>query len=266
MNAPLPDPPLSPPRFQFRLRDLLMLMAIVSLMLALTTQWRHIGLVASCFAAGVLVGVWRKSPRVLVASLAGLCVFLATYAAAWVQIGTNEQMNGLWNRDSYLLRRVDELLDEHRQAHGVYPESLAELEDSQQYLHRNQAGQVINRWSQPLVYRRTAQGYDVISLGRDRLPGGRGEDEDLSSPRSVTRVVPSRLPLRTFLFNTNGSGGVFLAALIGSLVTANLGWQMPRLSLSPVPLAFSVVVIVAGAACVAFFLAEVYVAAGNSGH
>jgi hypothetical protein len=175
-------------------------------------------------------------------------------------------MNGLWNRDSYLLRRVDELLDEHRQAHGAYPEVLAELEDPNRQLLRNAANELTDRWSQPLVYRQTEQGYDLISLGRDGLPGGRGEDEDLSSPRSVTRVVPSRLPLRTFLFNTNGSGGVFLAALIGSLVTANLGWQMPRLSLSPVPLAFSVVVIVAGAASVAFFLAEVYVAAGNSGH
>jgi hypothetical protein len=243
-----------------------MLMAIVSLVLALTTQWRHVGLVVGCFAAGALVGVWRMSPRLLVASLAGLCVFLATYAAAWVQLGTNEQMNGRWNRDSYLLRRVDELLDEYRQARGVYPESLAELEDSQQYLQRNQAGQVINRWSQPLVYRQTAQGYDVISLGRDRLPGGRGEDEDLSSPGSVTRLVSSRLPLRTFFFDTNGSGGVFLAALIGSLVTANLGWQMPGLSLSPVRVACSVIVIIAGAAWVAFFLAEVYVAAGNSGH
>jgi hypothetical protein len=267
MNSPSPDPPPLPPsRFQFRLRDLFVLMATVSLVLALTTQWRHVGLVAGCFAAGILVGVWRSSPRLLIGSLAGLCVFIATYAAAWVQIGTNEQMNGPWNDDGYQLRRVDELLDEYRQAQGVYPDSLAELEDPQQYLQRNAAGQVINRWSHPLVYRQTEQGYDVISLGRNGRPGGWGADEDSSSPRSLTRLVSPRLPLRTFFFDTNGSWGVFLAALIGSLVTANLGWQMPRLSLSPVRVACSVIVIIAGAAWVAFFLAEVYVAAGNSGH
>lgn len=44
----------------------------------------------------------------------------------------------------------------------------------------------VDPWKRPYVYRspgeRNAQGFDLMSLGRDGKPGGEGEDEDIGRP------------------------------------------------------------------------------------
>lgn len=253
---------------QFTLRQLLLVMGLLSVSLALTTQWRHIGFVLACFFVACAVGTWRKHAGMFFAGLTGLIVFVTTYAAAWVQLGDNFTMNSEYLRgDTYLLRQLDAALAQHAQEEGAFPQTLEELDNSQREFPVDEEGRLIGQWRQSVHYRRLAEGYELATLGRDGEPGGLGGDADLESPGSSRSKAPSlRLPFRYFAFEANGSWGVFLAALVGSLMTANLAWSLPKQLPNRNQLLGAVIVIAVGASVVAVFLAGFYVAAGNSGH
>lgn len=255
-----------PRPFQFHLGQLLILIAVLSLVLALTTQWKHVGFVLACFLVGVIVGGWRRHDKLLIASLAGLAVYVATFAASWVSLGTAHHMDHAhWIWDEMAIAHLDHELGKHYELHGEYPSSLGDIDNQNPFV--NEAGQPVNRWNHPLSYRRTETGYDLASLGRDGRMGGAGFDADYYSRGSETAYVPSRLPAREFLFETEGSTGVFWAAVITAVIAANIGWQIPKSKASPRAMLLATLVTVVAASIVAFFLAAFYVVVSNaSGH
>jgi len=65
--------------------------------------------------------------------------------------------------------------------HHRFPRSLAELPQRVGYAVR-----IVDGWGRPLIYRQEGESAIVLlSLGRDRRPGGVGDDEDVQEKLSV---------------------------------------------------------------------------------
>ncbi len=81
------DTPVKRERVQFSIRHLLLAFLSLSVLLALATQFKHVGFVAFCFLAATVVGWWLRKWRLMFAGLTALCVFIISYVACWTQIG-----------------------------------------------------------------------------------------------------------------------------------------------------------------------------------
>ena len=87
------QPPRPPWPVQFSIRHLLVFVLAVSVLLALTTQLRHVGFTAFCFLAAAGIGKWRHKRWLAAASVTALLVFTITYLTCWVSLGYASVMN-----------------------------------------------------------------------------------------------------------------------------------------------------------------------------
>ena len=81
------DTPVKRERVQFSVLHLLLAFVFLSVLLALVTQFKHVGFVAFCFLAATVVGWWLRKWRLMLAGLTALCVFVISYAACRIQNG-----------------------------------------------------------------------------------------------------------------------------------------------------------------------------------
>jgi len=255
-------------RIQFTFRHLILLFLVLSGVLALTTQFRHVGFAMSCFLVTAVAG-WRlRKRRLMLAGITASCVFVITYSACWVQIGQLRVMDRhSYAMTQYALANVGEGLEEYAQDRGEYPDSLDDLvRAGNGRWPLDSSGRLSDGWGQPFDYGTTMEGFELTSLGRDGLRGGVGLDADISWSEAQT-VGAIRVPLRQFLFDTPGSVSVFWMAVLAS-VAAGFVWhgvdQDPFLTTRWRLL--GVLVTTISAALVAVFLAAFHVAASQSGH
>ena len=74
-------------RIQFSVRHLLLAFVFLSVLLALATQFKHVGFATFCFLAAAVAGWWLRKWRLMLAGLTALCVFVISYAACRIQNG-----------------------------------------------------------------------------------------------------------------------------------------------------------------------------------
>lgn len=255
-------------RLQFSLRDIFGLFLVTGVLLTLVVQLKQIGFVASCFLAGVAIG-WRLHKWWFTsASLTALLVYVVTYAACWIEMGYAPRMHR-WPASSvrYELDQINEALIKYCGAKGAFPDSLQQLSQLEDHdLWFGKSGELLDGWRHPFHYRRIAEGFELASLGREGKPGGVGLDADVFfgdewfSPKT-------RLPLKQFLFETEGSASVFLVAFVASILAASI-WFGARHEVQPSIkwVIIGVATMAVLAVVVAAFLAAIHVDASQSGH
>jgi len=215
-------------------------------------------------------GWWLRNWRLMTAGLTAILVFVITYLACWIQMGWGPFMHQ-WP-SQYVpqhLQQIHGALLKYAEEKGNFPDSLHDLAHLENHgLPVDESGDplVLDGWDHTFHYEKTPDGVRLGSLGRDGVVGGVGLDADifLGDKLISTRT---RLPLRQFLFETAGSGGVFMAALLASVV-AGCVWYGPQTE-KPLRVRWRIVGVVAitvSAVFVAIFLAAFHVAASQSGH
>lgn len=250
---------------QFTLRQLFVLILVAAIVLALVTQLRHVGLVAAAFVVGGAGGLWRRDWRLVAASATALAIFVITYLACWLPLGTGRSMEHRSRSAArFMLEQLEGMVQRYERTYGEIPETLAEA--------TQEAGEpqfpLVDSWGSDYQYRRTSDGFELSSFGRDRKPGGAGLDADLVVTPRGWRAGPShRLPLRQFLFEADGSGPLFMVATLASFAAAAL-WYRAQPPKRPAArwLVLSLIGTVGSAVVVAIFLAAFYIAASQSGH
>jgi hypothetical protein len=261
MKFPLP-PPERPA--QFSLRHVFALMVVLSVCLALVTQLRHIGLALSIGAIGMAIGWWRHDWRLSAAAGTALSIFVLTYVASWVRMHRDPVMHSHAGSETlYVLRSTASVLEEYKLTFGAYPETLDELE-----ITFTQQRAAIDGWGELLDYERADDHFTLISRGRDRKRGGLGLDADLVLHSSgPSTVVFAPLTLRQFLYEADGSHGIYLAASIASILAA-LVWYAGNWGEEPTRSDFvwGLAIAIPTAVLTAFLLAYLYVAAAGSSH
>lgn len=254
-------------RLRFTLGQLLVFMLVLSVMLGLVTQLKHVGAVAACCLAGMLLGRVLGRPALIQASVTALLVFTITYLACWVSLGDR----GVMEFRRPLLARTElewlsDTLTKHLEAGGSLPDRLEDAPGVSSGPSRlDPSGQPLDPWGHPYQYRKTVDRFELASLGRDGRTGGVGLDADVTLDGS--RPPQTRLPISQFVFETEGSRSVFLVALVASVLSGSLWFRTARHDSLPFRAA------VAGIAAatlftvlVASFLAAFHVAASQSGH
>ncbi len=270
-TAMAPDPNANqPPRRpgQFTLQSILLLFIAVQVLLGLTVFLKHVGFVFSCFAIATGLG-WRlRKWRLMASALTGLLVFLITYLACWVGMGYQSHMHSrmaLFRRCDF--DQIEDMLVGYADENGEFPESLTDLGDPEGFSSGNdEHGNVLDPWRHPYHYKKTTDGFELATLGRDGAFGGTGLDADIYFAKS--RDPPeSRLPPKQYLLEMQASAGVFLVAVFASLMAAFIWhanhWAFDRQRRS---LILGILGTVVSAAVIAFFLASFHIAASQSGH
>jgi hypothetical protein len=259
----LPLPPAERPT-QFSLRHLFALIVGVSVCLALITQLRHIGWALSVGVVGLAIGWWRHDWRLSVASGTALSIFVLTYVASWVRMHQDPVMHSHSGSETiFVLRSSASALEEYKSVFGAYPETLDELE-----IKFSQQRAAIDGWGELIAYERVGDQFTLISRGRDRTPGGLGFDADLVFNSSgPPKIEFAPLTLRQFLYEADGSHGIFLAASIASIISA-LVWYTANWGEEPTRYDFvwGLAIAIPSAVLAAFLLAYLYVASAGSNH
>ena len=128
------------------------------------------------------------------------------------------------------------------------------------------SGEPLELWDHPFRYRRTGYDFELASLGRDGQVGGAGLDADLDADDNFNGLE-IRLPLSQFLFQTSGSGQVFVVASVAAVLAGLIWFTRPITeTTSTTPMVGAIVVTTIAAVVVAAFLAAFHVAASQSGH
>jgi len=100
-------------------------------------------------------------------------------------------------------------LSDYAREHGQFPDSLEQLPDLKEGWHP------VDPWKHPYQYGKTADGYRLLSLGRDGKPGGVGLDADIDSEQGDDILIEPTLS--QFLFEAKGGRTLFNVAIVASL-------------------------------------------------
>lgn len=243
-------------------------MLVLSVMLALVTQLKHVGAVAACCLAGMVLGRTLGKPALLQSSVTALLVFTITNLACWMSIGDSHVME---YRPSMLARAelewLSDTLAKHAEAEDALPDRLADVFGLNGWAFRqDSSGQLLDPWGHPYHYRPTGDRFELASLGRDGRSGGVGLDADVTLDGGSSPPL-TRLPISQFLFETTGSRSVFLVALAASVLSGSLWFRSTRQeSLPPKATVAGIAAATLFTVLVASFLAAFHVAASQSGH
>jgi hypothetical protein len=172
-------------------------------------------------AVGILIvrsAVWRTVRAgwrnvvfgLIVAVATALTVFILVYLAAWSEL---KQQVAVGDIAPHWVERMCSDFQEMRKAlsdfalqHGHYPELLEEVPELKDREFRD-------GWDHPYQYRKTENGFSLMSLGRDGKPGGAGLDADIDSGVQFIRFQPT---LSQFLYESAGSRTLFKVAIAAS--------------------------------------------------
>lgn len=255
-----PQPP--PRRYQFSLWYVFALMLSICMFLALVMQLRHIGFVAFCFLVGMGAGWSLRRQRLLAAATTALLVFVVTYFACWARMGYPAYMNVYQYQSRVImdLQAIADELSQYHSDHGEYPESLLQLGRlHSREIRFDDVGNPVDLWHHPIHYRRVENHFELTSFGNDGKPGGFGLNADTSSDDNLGRSV-ERIAIWHFLFETDGSIGVFWAAVVGSISAGVIWYAAQRKNeLSTKWLVTGIVATTVTAVVIAVFLAAIYV-------
>ncbi len=153
--------------------------------------------------------------RCLVALLAGLIIIVISLAAAYGAL--SDMLFPQLTHTRNTLIGAAYLVDTYKTNNGSYPDDLSPLvyrndpTNSKQFDFRD-------AWFNPLIYRVTDTGYELISYGADHSPGGVGlnADQSISSTRSLP-TGPTKPTAYQFLISSQ-SHYAWTIAIIGGVV------------------------------------------------
>lgn len=203
-------------RWQFALRDVFVVMLLLGIVLAGASQFGMLGLMSGMTLAGTGWGLYAGWLRILLGSLSAAIVFHVTLAFGWIVFGSAISASREVNWQVFLLRYVGNQLTEHRRVAGQFPQALAELHCF------SEGGMQLPRG---IEYRRAADGFELVALGRDQKPGGAGLDADLAwNDPEPGRV---RLPLGQFLLASDTGIAIAIDAVLTGLLAGCLGAARP---------------------------------------
>lgn len=213
----------------------------------------------------------RGSPklnRILLAAAVAMFVFATSLVASWWAFGRVPEMyvrdfsSLMWD-----MHRIANDLSDYKKTHGEFPDSLDAVPISYARESRD-PGARQDFWGRSYHYAKTKDGFELYTLGRDGIRGGRGLDADVVLGKESE--VDLRVPLSEFLSSTaETKQSVYVVAAIAGVCAAAVffvsgigrqdrpsGWAHKT----------SVVVVILSSIVVAVVLAMFHVAASQSGH
>lgn len=131
-------------------------------------------------------------------------IALTSYTVVWLSL--RDGFTGSWKHfwAKYTMRSAPFAIEDYREKHGSYPDSLTQAIDKPL-----ENPKFVDPWHRVLEYRRTAEGYELFSLGRDGRAGGEGLDADFyyDETNQVLRGKDHhvRIPLMQFAEANPGS-------------------------------------------------------------
>ncbi len=209
-----------------------------------------------------------------------VAVFVLTYAAAWVSLGTVTQMGRLTAHAHFLastMQRIIGSLEDYAKAEGSYPDSLESLQvldswilpENNPNISYGELQETRDPWNRPYQYERTAKGFRLYSLGRDGRVGGIGLDADIHHD-DILSFHERRLPLRQFLFEAHNSPMLFIVASLASLFAGGIvSWGSKQRAIEDPDYrvsAGSILAVTLTSVFIAANLAALYVYTSNSSH
>lgn len=149
-----------------------------------------------------------QTTRFIAAVMTGMVVFGLASVSAWYEFSTSSYVN--YHASPQTLNHVVELLGEHITQHGSLPPTLDDLPGD---------GVYTDSWNRPFHYKVNGNTFELISYGRDGVPGGVGYDADMT-PQSLPEAhKPTYLqfltdPLAHAMIATCLLGGLFAGAIV----------------------------------------------------
>ncbi|MFC1758743.1 type II secretion system protein GspG [Planctomycetota bacterium] len=202
-------------------------------------------------------------------SLTALSVFVSTYLACWAQMGYVHKMGTPqpFYHTRYQVQEIQQALARYREANGSFPDSLDALKGIEENGLNLQQYQLLDEWKRPFHYQNRVNRYELISLGRDGVPGGVGLDSDVTFDDGLGNAASIRLPLYQFALETAGGEIIFRMACLASIVAGAI-WLVakPKSTNHLASLSFNVAATTVSAVLVAAYLAAFHLTAFQSGH
>jgi hypothetical protein len=200
---------------------------------------------------------WRR--RMLVAALAAAVVFVITFEAArTAQSDAVAYMAGS-SMEQMSVRRLQKAVDEHIAATGKAPVALDDVPEVQKEFAADPSGRA-DYWDSPYQLVTRDGKPTVLSLGRDRAPGGEGIDGDITAtarPRLTLRQFIELAPMHIVLVICAG------AAAATAYITFNAPAKPPPAHAKLYALLLTAVITGAFAVVVGFFIAAVHAPSGH---
>jgi hypothetical protein len=139
----------------------------------------------------------RWIPRLLICLATAAIISVTAYLCAWLSarnIYSRTEEHARTRKDLDLLRKD---VERHKEATGAWPARLTDLSAVKEKRVRvDEAGEPVDGWGRPLVYRIQPGGYQLFSFGADGMPGGVGKYADLFAGQADT--WPERPTLAQF--------------------------------------------------------------------
>ena len=162
--------------------------------------------------------------RAAVALACGAAIGSIAYVGAWQR----SDGNYIYFADHY--RAVEELgwiesaIARHIEQNGERPPEWSNLESFKwPEGETTEHGVLLDPWQHPFHYRVTDDGHELLSLGRDGLPGGLGLDADI--PSQPPQHFPGSATLRQFTFELP-TGSIHFTCTLAAICTAIACWVL----------------------------------------
>jgi hypothetical protein len=153
-----------------------------------------------------------------------VCVFATVYCTSWYSLQERLAVITGDCRSVYAVvnnRLIHESLGKYKEEHGTYPDSIADLSESE-----FSCSGLIDPWGSPWQYAKTGDHYRLYCLGRDGKPGGIGLDQDFDVGLDFGESWP--VTFWEFALEGKCSLRLFVIAIFTSLSAGLLGFIMPN--------------------------------------
>lgn len=206
----------------------------------------------------------RVFTRLGVSFLTGLVIACVSFLIVWFQVRddfkiSDDHQDAVWD-----LNTLSSLLQKHHARHGTFPETLDELDRINQVITTSRSLRK-DRWHSPHQYRPRTGGYEVLSWGQDKAPGGVGLNADFSYDTdrglSFEHSGTDRIPFQQFVTDdistqvklASGALGILSAAVTFVLLYGLNRRFSPRTSLI-----VSVAITLIGALAIASYMSLIF--------
>lgn len=152
--------------------------------------------------------------RIAIALGAAVVIFVIACLATW-HTGAHDYSFGQ-RRTIHTLRLIRHVIASHVTTHGDLPATLEEVAEIAEHMTGDRDDRRFDDWGHLIQYRRLNDHYEVYSLGRDGMVGGKGLDGDIY--RDGRNREGRRPTLKQFFFEMEHTHKIYAPCAVSGLL------------------------------------------------